>query len=258
MDIATNDGSTDIARIGLDAHWFDYPKPVALMRLLCEIGTAADSIVLDFFAGSGTMAQAVVEQNAADGGRRQFIMIQLNEKFDAHSEAAKAGFATIPDLSKERIRRAASSVANHVGLRLSADELDVGFRALKVDTTNMVDVLRAPDETDQHALPTLEDSVKANRTGEDLLFQVLLDWGLELTMSISVERLEGHAVFVVEDNAVIACFDPEIGPELVRVIAKREPLRAVFRDSGFASDDARINAEQIFREISPSTDVKAI
>lgn len=135
---------------------------------------------------------------------------------------------------------------------------DLGYRLLTVDTTNMADVLRTPGETDQQALTGLQDSVKPGRTGEDLLFQVLLDWGLELTMPICVVQIEGHEVFVMEDDALIGCFDTEVSPELVRAIAKREPLRAVFRDSGFASDDARINAEQIFREVSPATDVKAI
>jgi adenine-specific DNA-methyltransferase len=127
-----------------------------------------------------------------------------------------------------------------------------------VDTTNLADVFRTPDETDQVQISGLECSMKSDRSGEDLLFQVLLDWGLELTMPITVERIEGHQVFVVEADALIACFETNVSSELVRAIAKREPLRVVFRDSGFASDDARINAEQIFREISPSTDVRAL
>ena len=136
--------------------------------------------------------------------------------------------------------------------------LDVGFRMLRVDTTNMTDVLRIPDETGQGSLAGLEDSVKPDRTGEDLLFQVLVDWGLELTMSVSTERIDGYEIFVVEDDAILACFDSEVSADLVRAMAKRQPLRAVFRDSGFGSDAARINAEQVFREISRSTDVKAI
>jgi adenine-specific DNA-methyltransferase len=154
------------------------------------------------------------------------------------------------------MRRAGARILADAGL--AADDLDTGFRTLKIDTTNVADVLRAPDESKQAALAGLEDSVKPDRTGEDLLFQVLLDWGLELTMPISVEKLEGHEVFVVEDDALMACFDPDVGLDLVKAIARREPLRAVFRDSGFASDDARINTEQIFRELSRSTDVKAI
>lgn len=236
---------------------FDTPKPVKLLKHIIQLGSVdSDAIVLDFFAGSSTTAHAVMQLNAEDGGRRRFIMVQLDEKSDPKSNAAKAGFNTIAEISRERIRRAGAKVVEEAGL--AADHLDVGFRSLKVDTTNMSDVLRTPDETEQQALAGLEDSVKPDRSGEDLLFQVLVDWGLELTMPISVEELEGYEVFLVDDDALIASFDTEIRPELVRAIAERGPLRAVFRDSGFASDDARINAEQIFREISPSTDVKAI
>jgi len=256
MDISTNDGSTDVEKIGLDEKLFDYPKPVGLIRLICEITTAADSIVLDFFAGSGTTAQAVVEQNAADGGSRKFIMVQLDEVPDTKSAAAESGYTSIASLARERIRRAGQSVVEQAGL--TGDDLDVGFRSLKVDTTNMADVLRTPDETGQQMLTELENSVKPGRSGLDLLFQVLLDWGLELTMPVTVETIEGHEVFVVEDDALIACFDNEVSPELLRTIAERQPLRAVFCDSSFSSDDARINAEQIFREISPASDLKAI
>ena len=234
----------------------DFPKSPQLMKRIIEIAAEPGSTVLDFFAGSSSMAHAVMLANAADGGRRKFIMVQLDEIPDPKSVAAKEGYSSIAALSRERIRRAGVKVIEEAGL--GAGGLDVGFRALKVDTTNLTDVLRTPDETEQQALSGLGDSVKPDRSGEDLLFQVLLDWGLELTMPISVEKLEGHEVYLVEDDALIACFDSEVSPELVRAIAKREPLRAVFRDSGFASDDARINAEQIFREISPATDVKAI
>jgi len=234
----------------------DFPKSPQLMKRIIDIAAGPGSTVLDFFAGSSSMAHAVMLANAADGGRRKFIMVQLDEIPDPKSVAAKKGFASIAALSRERIRRAGVRVLEDAGL--GAGGLDVGFRALKVDTTNMAEVLRIPDETDQQTIAGLENSVKPGRTGLDLLFQVLLDWGLELSMPIAVEKLEGHEVFVVEDGALIACFDLELSPELLRVIAKREPLRAVFRDSGFASDDARINAEQIFREVSPSTDVKVI
>jgi adenine-specific DNA-methyltransferase len=236
--------------------FFEFAKPPQLITRLLTWVEDPDAVVLDFFAGSGTTAQAVFEQNAADGGHRRFIMVQLDEELDANSLAAKKGYATIAEVSRERIRRAGKKIIGESGL--TADGLDVGFRALKVDTTNMAGVLLRPDETDQAQLAGLEDSVKPDRSGEDLLFQVLLDWGLELTMPISVEQVEGHEVFVVENDALIACFDTEVSTELVSAIAKRAPLRAVFRDSGFASDDARINAEQILREISPTTDVKAL
>lgn len=232
---------------------FSTPKPTKLIRRMLQLATDpnAEDIVLDFFAGSGTTADAVIQQNAQDGGNRRYILVQLAEPVEENSS-----YATISSFSRERVRRAGQKVLEESGL--TGDGLDAGFRAIKVDATNMADVLRSPDETDQLALHELTGSVKPGRSGEDLLFQVLLDWGLDLTMPIEVEQIDGYEVFVVEDGALIACFDDQVSPELVRTIAKREPLRAVFRDSGFASDDARINAEQVFREASPATDVKAI
>jgi adenine-specific DNA-methyltransferase len=235
---------------------FSFAKPTGLIVFLLKLLNDDQMIVLDFFAGSATTAHAVMQMNADDGGRRSFIMVQIDEKPDPKSDAAKAGFNTIAEISRERIRRAGARVVDESGL--AANQLDVGFRSLKIDTTNLSDVLSPPDETRQAELIRLVNSIKADRSGEDLLFQVLLDWGLEVTMKINVEQIDEHEVFVVEDDALVACFDSAVSPEVVRAIAKREPLRAVFRDSGFASDDARINAEQIFREISPATDVKAI
>ncbi|OZF01489.1 site-specific DNA-methyltransferase [Rhodococcus sp. 15-1154-1] len=238
--------------------YFDFPKPIRLMQRIIQLATSPDrdEVVLDFFAGSGSMAHAIMAQNAADGGNRRYIMVQIGEVPSPKSDASKAGYSSIAEISRDRIRRAGQKISQDYGL--TGDDRDCGFRTLRVDTTNMANVLRTPQETDQLALSGLQNSVKADRSGEDLLFQVMLDWGLELTMPLTVEQIDGHEVFVVEDGALIACFDPEVSPELVRVIAGREPLRAVFRDSGFASDDARINAEQVIREVSPATDVKAI
>lgn len=236
---------------------FTAPKPTKLIHKILELVPAEEGdIILDFFAGSATTADAVMRWNAAGKSRWNFILVQAAEPCEPTSVAGAAGYATIAEVSRERLRRAGLKSLQDSGLQ--SEGLDVGFRSLRVDTTSMTDVLRAPDETDQLALSELEGSVKPDRSGEDLLFQVMLDWGLELTMSISVEQIEGSEVFVVEDGALIACFGSKVGPELVRLIAKREPLRAVFCDSGFDSDDARINAEQIFREVSPATDVKAI
>ncbi|UPG69171.1 site-specific DNA-methyltransferase [Gordonia hongkongensis] len=251
----TDDGTRNVASL-FNAKLFDNPKPVKLLIRILEHATGQDSLILDFFGGSGTTAEAIFAKNAEDGGERRFILVQLDEIPHPKSEAAKAGYQTIAAVARERIRRAGHKVLEDGGV-MSGD-LDVGFRALRIDTTNMTDVLRSPDETDQLALDELESSIKPHRSGEDLLFQVLLDWGLELTMPISVEQIDGREVFVVEEGALIACFDLEVSPQLVRLIAEREPLRAVFRDSAFASDDARINAEQVFREVSPATDVKAI
>ncbi|MGW6375002.1 site-specific DNA-methyltransferase [Rhodococcus sp. NPDC055112] len=241
----------------MGARVFDNPKYWKDLRRLIEYLTGPNDIVLDFFAGSASTAHAILDLNAKSGSSRRFIMVQLDEMVPMKSPAAAAGYETIADIARDRIRRVASRFASESSEQLSG-ATDLGFRALNVDTTNTADVLRAPDETDQLALAELEGSVKPGRSGEDLLFQVMLDWGLDLTMPIRVEQIDGHEVLVVEDDALIACFDAAVSPELVRAIAKREPLRAVFRDSSFASDDARINAEQIFREVSPATDVKAI
>ena len=252
---STQSGATEFREIMGDVP-FEHPKPSKLIEGLISLLPVRDepATILDFFAGSGTTAQAVMQSTARDGKERHFILIQLDEP--CSKDGVKSGYNTISEIAKERIRRAGRKVEEEAGI--GADMLDLGFRVLKIDTTNMVNVLRTPDEAAQTALPDLEGSVKSDRSGEDLLFQVLLDWGLELTMPIAVEQIEGHEVFVVEDDTLIACFDTEISLDVVRAIAKREPLRAVFRDSGFAADDARINAEQIFHEISPSTDVKAI
>lgn len=236
---------------------FDTAKPTALLKHLCHVANVRGSdVVLDFFAGSGTTADALMQLNSEDGEARRFVLVQLCEDYGESSLARSLGFSNIAETARERIRRAGAHILEKAGL--ASDNLDVGFRMLRVDTTNMTDVLRTPDDTGQEALTGLEDSVKKDRSSEDLLFQVLLDWGLEMTMPIGVETLEGHEVFLIEDGVLIACLDNEVSPELVRAVAAREPLRAVFRDSGFGSDAARINAEQIFREISPSTDVKAI
>lgn len=242
----------------LGADVFDHPKDTGVLSKWINSVTQGkdDALVLDFFAGSGSTAHAVLAQNAADGGRRKFIVVQLDEALDSRSEAAKAGYATIADLARERIRRAGTRIATDAVL--SAEGPDVGFRVLKVATSNFADLLRTPDALKQDNLPLYTDSVKPDRTGEDLLFQVLLDWGLELTMPIAVEMIDGREVFFIEDGALVACFADSVSPGVVREIASREPLRAVFRDSGFARDADRINAEQVFAEVSPTTDVKAI
>lgn len=240
----------------MGASVFDNPKPVRMLEDFIEWFTDSGDTVLDFFAGSGTTAEAALRVSARTGVQRQWILVQLDEACPPGSPAAVAGYATIADLARDRVNRASAEILGEVSD--PAWSQDVGYRSLRIDTTNMIDVLRTPDVTDQEALAGLEDSIKADRGGEDLLFQVLLDWGLEVHESITKEQIEGFAVFLVEDGALIACFDDDVSAELVRAMAKRQPLRAVFRDSGFASDDARINAEQIFKELSPATDVKAI
>jgi adenine-specific DNA-methyltransferase len=242
----------------MGADVFDNPKDVGVLSRWINAVTEGkkDSLVLDFFAGSGSTGHAVLSLNALDGGQRRFILAQLDEPVAEGSGAARAGYSTIAEVAKERLRRAGTRLTAQAAK--AAVPLTTGFRVLKVDSTSMADVLRAPDDADQSQLDLYVDSVKPGRTGADLLFQVLLVWGLELTLMINAEQIEGHEVFVVEEGALIGCFDAEIDLDLVRAIAEREPLRAVFRNAGFVSDDVRINAEQIFREVSPSTDVKTI
>ena len=233
---------------------FDTVKPVTLLKRIIGLATSSDSIVLDFFAGSSTTAHAVMAANEFDGGSRRFIMVQLDERVAPNSIAQRAGYETVSQISRQRVRRAAESIRKNDAY----GRLDAGFRSLRVDSTNMNAVYREPDATDQLALTELQPSIKADRTGEDLLFQVLLDWGLELTMPIVKEAVAGCQIFDVEEGALIACFDKSFTPEVVHSIAARKPIRAVFRDDGFDSDSQRINVEQIFREVSPSTEVKAI
>lgn len=270
----TKAGGIAIRDLFGDGKVFSYPKPPKLIRRLIEIsGADRKSVIVDFFAGSATTAQAVLEANLEDGGQRRFILVQFPEDLDdqlatavgSTKKSVKAAISladelgrphTLSEVAKERIRRSAKRVGATAGLQ--GESLDLGFRAFVVDTSNLADVLRTPDMIDQDQLALDVGSVKAGRSSEDLLFQVLLDWGLELTMAVSVERIDGHEVFVVEDGMLVACFDDEVSSALVRNIAERVPLRVVFRDSGFASDADRINVEQIFAEVSPSTDLKAI
>ena len=235
---------------------FSYPKSVHIIEKMLQLGTNQSDIILDFFAGSSTTAHAVMQLNAEDGGNRQFIMVQLPEACDAQSEAAKAGYSTIAEISKERIRRAGKKILEgdcHEGWNR-----DVGFRVLKVDTSNMADVFYTPDALQQSLLDLTTDNIKSGRTPEDLLFQVLLDWGVELTLPIRKESIQGKTVFFVDDNALVACFDRGIDEALVRELAAYAPLRVVFRDNGFVSDAVKINVEQIFRQLSPGTEVRCL
>ncbi len=236
---------------------FDTPKPVRLINFILELCNLQDEdIVLDFFAGSGTTAHAAMQYSASTGINLRFVMVQVAEELPVGSDAAKAGYSTIADISKERIRRAGKKI-------LEGDchpdwNRDVGFRVLKVDTSNMKDVYYRPDQLSQADLFESVDNVKPDRTAEDLLFQVLVDWGVDLTLPIRRETLQGKTVFFVDDNALVACFDQSISEELVKELAKVEPLRVVFRDNGFASDALKINVEQIFRQLSPTTEVRAL
>lgn len=235
-----------------------FPKPLSLIKTFIEAGTDEEDIVLDFFSGSGTTAQAVLDINSRDNGRRKFICVQLPELCDTASDAFKAGYKNIADIGKERIRRAGLKLKE--SSYITSPDLDVGFRVLKVDSSNMTDLYYSPDAISQDLLSEQEDNVRDDRTSEDLLFQVLLDWGVDLSLSISSETIQGKQVFFVDDNALVACFDKQggIDEDFVKELAKRQPLRVVFRDAGFKSDSVKINVEQIFKLLSPSTEVKCI
>lgn len=252
-----HEANNELKLLGLGG-LFNNPKPTRLIRRMLELATDPnrEDIILDFFAGSSTTAHSVMAQNADDGGNRRFIMVQLSEVTGENSEAFKAGFKTIPELSRERIRRAGKKI-------LEGDchpdwYRDVGFRVLKVDTSNMKDVYYTPDAVTQKDLLGQVDNIKEDRTDEDLLFQVLLDWGVDLTLPIEKETIEGKAVYFVDTNALAACFEADIDETFIKQLASRQPLRAVFRDSSFGSDATRINVEQLFKLTSPHTEVKTL
>ena len=235
---------------------FDYPKPVTLIKYLINIiKNNKDSIILDFFSGSATTAHAVMQLNAEDGGNRKFIMVQLPEKCDENSEAFKAGFRTICDIGKERIRRAGKKIKAE---NPSATGLDIGFRVLKLDSSNMKDIYYKPSDYSQGFLDQLEDNIKADRTPLDLLFQVMLELGKPLSAKIEENEIADKKVFVVDDNDLIACFDENITEDVVKAIAQKKPLYAVFRDSSLSSDAVAVNFDQIFATYSPTTTRKVL
>jgi len=247
-------GAQEVSKL-LDGGYFSGPKPQRLMqRLLTLANLKEDSIVLDFFSGSASTAHAVMSKNAEDGGHRKFIMVQLPEPCDEKSEAYKAGYSNICEIGKERIRRAAKKIAEEH----PEAKFDGGFRVLKLDDTNMKDVYYAPADYEQNVLDLLESNIKEDRTDLDLLFGCLLEWGLPLSLPYQFENIEGCTVHNYNDDDLIACFDENIPDSVIKTIAKRQPLRAVFRDSSFAGSPAKINVTQIFKELAPDTSVKVL
>ncbi|MDD2725508.1 MAG: site-specific DNA-methyltransferase [Methylovulum sp.] len=280
---------------------FQSPKSVDTIRELLLMGSYKDSFVIDFFSGSATTAHAVMQLNAEDGGKRKFIMVQLPETCDQKSEAFKAGYPTIAEIGKERIRRAGQKIKQDNADKPGIENLDIGFRVLKIDSSNMKDVYYTPDQLNQNDLEQFTDNIKADRSAEDLLFQVLLAWGVDLTLPISQETIvvkdeggrlkdeveaenssfipqpssfKNYPVFFVDGNALAACFETDINDDcmdagvrvmqgaiteaFVKELSLRKPLRVVFRDDGFASDSVKINIGQIFKLLSPTTEIKTI
>ncbi len=253
----------------LGAKAFNNPKDhIELSRLITYItANDPDAIVMDFFAGSASTAHAVFESNQNDGGMRRYILVQVPEVLDVDVKEQKAAAKfcdslgkprNIAEISKERIRRAGLKIKQDNEGKSGIDKLDIGFRVLKIDSSNMKEVFYAPDAVAQDQLFDQVNNIREDRTAEDLLFQVLLDWGVDLSLPIAKETIANKTVYFVDGNALAACFDEGVSEDFVKLLAKREPLRVVFRDAGFASDSVKINVEQIFKLMSPSTEVKTI
>lgn len=287
-DAGTTDEASKNLENLMDAKVFDFPKPYTLIQKAMKIGTKPNDIILDFFSGSATTAHAVMQLNAEDGGKRKFIMVQLPEPCDENSEAFKAGYKTIAEIGKERIRRAGKKILeeattkNTKGTKKENNEnsmfdldksseslsnvssvswlknLDIGFRVYKTDSTNMKDVFYHPSELKQDQLSFLESNIKEDRTPEDLLTQVILDLGLELTLPIETKKILSNTVFIVQTNALVACFDKDIDFKIVDTISDLKPLKVVFKDASFKDDKDRINVEERFKRLSPETKVTVI
>lgn len=235
---------------------FDYSKPVELIYILCFMVNNKNAIILDFFSGSATTAHAVMELNAEDGGNRKFIMMQLPEETDEKSAAYKAGYKNICEIGKERIRRAGEKILVDNKDKDGIQNLDIGFRVLKVDSTNMKDVYYKPDEYNQGFLDEMVSNIKEDRSDLDLLFACLLEWGLPLTKSYELEEIHGKKIHNYDRGALVACFEDNINEEIVKEIAKKEAEIVVFRDSSFKTSADKINVEEIFKELSPDTSIK--
>ena len=255
-NIYTQHGTNEMISLMGNAKIFPFPKPSEFIKQLLSLGTDKDSIILDFFSGSSTTAHAVMKINSEDGGHRKYIMVQLPEVCDEKSEAYKEGYKNICEIGKERIRRAGTKIKEESPL--TTQDLDVGFRVLKLDDSNANDVYYVPSDYSQGFLKQLEAKIKSDRTDLDLLFGCLLEWGLPLSLPYNSEEIDGYTVHNYNDGDLIACFDENIPDNVIREIAKRQPLRAVFRDSSFVDSPSKINVSEVFKLLAPDTRVKVI
>ena len=253
-NVASNDdGAREIADLFGSNAFFSYPKPTKLLEYLMNMGLGEEGIILDFFAGSSSTAQAVMQLNSIDKKSRKFIMVQVPESFEENTPPFKQGFKTLSDLSQERIRRAAKKIKEETNA-----DIDYGFRVYRLDESNMQDVYYKPQDYDQTNLDLFADNVKLDRTADDLLAQVMLDWGLPLSLKIEQANISGKKVFKVAENSLYACFDSGIDEAFAKEIAKDEPLRIVFKDSAFKNDTAKTNVKQLLKQLSPETEMKVI
>lgn len=259
-NIFNQEGSKQFSNLLNDKRIFDFPKPVNLILSLIKLNIngndGKNDVILDFFSGSATTAHAVMQLNAEDGGNRKFIMVQLPEKTDEKSEAYKAGYKNICEIGKERIRRAGQKIKEENKDKEGIEKLDTGFRVLKLDSSNMEEVYYTPQEFTMQSL--FSENVKADRTGEDLLFQVMLDLGIELSAKIETRQIAGKTVHLVDDNYMVACFDRDVTEAAIKEIAELHPVYFVMRDASAANDNVIDNFEQIFRHYSPDTNCRII
>ena len=258
-EVDHSQGATQkLAKIFDGKKLFNYPKSVALLERCIQLYADSDDIILDFFSGSATTAHAVMQLNAEDGGKRRFIMVQLPEPCGENTEAYKAGYNNICEIGKERIRRAGRKIKEENADKPDIDKLDIGFRVFKVADSNMNDIYYSADAYTQDLLTQMESNIKADRTELDLLFGCLLDWGIPLSLPYTSETIDGCTVHDYNDGDLIACFSENVPESVIREIAHRQPLRAVFRDSSFGDSPAKINAVEIFKTLAPETRVKVI
>ena len=244
--------SQDLKRLFDGKALFDYPKPVNFIKRMLELYSNSNDLILDFFAGSGTTAHAVMQLNAEDNGKRKFICVQLPEKTDEKSEAFKVGYSTIAEITKERIRRSGSQILQN----LDEDKpLDVGFRVLKIDSSNMKDIYYQPEQYDKTMLDQMVSHIKEDRSAEDLLFQVMLDWGIELSLPIELKTIDGSEVYFVAGNTLVACFD-KFTMNVVDEIAKVKPLRVVSTELAIMHDQDKTNIKERFKQLSSDTEVR--
>lgn len=243
--IKTTSGSRYIVSL-FDSKVFEYPKPIDLITRLLNIASTSDSLILDFFSGSATTAHAVMQLNAEDGGKRKYICVQLTEETPEGSEARKAGYATIPEIAKERIRRAGKKIKEES--QLTTQDLDTGFRVFRIDSGNYKNVTMQPNEYDQQMLDLFVDNIKADRTDLDLLFGAMLAWGVQLSLPMTTEEVDGCKIYAVDGNGLVACFAENISENVVQAMAAKQPLRVLFRDSCFDEDKTKINIFERFKQ----------
>lgn len=270
-------GTTDEASKSLEQLMgkkvFDFPKPIGLIQKALRLSSTKDDIILDFYSGSATTAHAILQLNADDQGTRKFILVQLPETTNENSESFKAGYRNICEIGKDRIRRAAKKIKEKIDLDSKqsssenifdnqkskhSNQIDFGFRVYRLDDSNMLDVYYHPEDYTQTSLDLFSDNIKPDRTADDLLAQVILDWGLPLSLHLEQMNISGKKVFKVAENSLYACFDTGIDETFAREIVKDKPLRIVFRDSGFKDDTAKTNVKQLLKQLSPETEMKVI